>query len=92
MTEIIRRRFDKRIKKFDWLDEYGVQNAKEKIASVVSFVADFDHSYHKIEAAYKNVSIAQPSSSHYQYLLKGETFSLNLDIIKWNSGHSDVRH
>ncbi|KAI4459027.1 zinc metalloprotease family m13 neprilysin-related [Holotrichia oblita] len=57
MTEIIRRRFDKRIKKFDWLDESGVERAKEKIASVVSFVADFDHVYHKIEAAYKNIEI-----------------------------------
>ncbi|KRT86485.1 Peptidase, partial [Oryctes borbonicus] len=58
MTEIIRRRFDKRIKKFDWLDERGIENAKEKIASVINFVADYDHDeYAYIEAAYKNIEI-----------------------------------
>lgn len=57
MTEVIRRRFDKRIKKFDWLDERGIENAKEKIASVINFVADFDHEYDSIDSAYTDVSI-----------------------------------
>ena len=56
----IKRRFDKHVNKFNWLDEQGYNMAKQKISTIIEYIANYGegHSETALDDIFQHVKNA----------------------------------